>query len=257
MAAGTQPDSRPSATPPNAAPRTNTTSARLSSNAPCRVALPSRRASGPSSRSLAAPTVQSSRGIHAPPGRSTEHASASGNPTPAATRARVSASAARDTAGPPRDGSALRSLRDLDRAARAVTPQQHVERSRPAVAGPGGREGQYDARRTPPGEPALQPFFQHRRLVFRVEAAPVNDQDAAKPGADAVREKPVHHRARLLGRQSVQVDVRLPGEIPTPQPPHEPRIETDDGAFDVLARVGDVESRRAGDEVREQHQRLG
>src|SRR5437870_5821774 len=156
MAAGTQPDSRPSATPPNAAPRTNTTSARLSSNAPCRVALPSRRASGPSSRSLAAPTVQSSRGVQAPPGRSTERASASGNPTPAATRARVSASAARDTAGPPRDGSALRSLRDLDRTARAVTPQEQ-------------------------------------------------------------------------------------------------RIEADDGAFDVLARVGDVESRRAGDEVREQH----
>ena len=47
--------------------------------------------------------------------------------------------------------------------------------------------------------------------------------------------------ARLLHDQTMEVQVRLPGEVPIAQSPDDPRIETHDTTFDVLVRVGDIE----------------
>jgi hypothetical protein len=54
----------------------------------------------------------------------------------------------------------------------------------------------------------------------------------------------------------VQVDVRLPRVVAAPQPAEDARIEPDDRALDVLARVADVEAGAAVDQIGQESERF-
>src|SRR6185295_8556907 len=55
----------------------------------------------------------------------------------------------------------------------------------------------------------------------------------------------------------MQVDICLPREVAAPEAPRDPRVETDDRALDVLARVTDVETGGTLHEIREGGECLG
>src|SRR5262245_58493620 len=80
-----------------------------------------------------------------------------------------------------------RPLGDPDRPRAAFAPQQHVERTRTAVAGPCGREGEDDLRDAPVRQPGLEPLLQDRRAVLRVVSAAVHDQHAPATGPKALQ----------------------------------------------------------------------
>src|SRR6185369_179347 len=100
-------------------------------------------------------------------------------------------------------------------------------------------------------------LLQHRHLVLRVEAASVDDEHAAMALACAADDEPLECLAGLRSRLPVQIEVGLPCEVPAPQPADEPRIEPDDVALDIFARLADVKSRVAAHEVAQLRERFG
>src|SRR5713226_2927037 len=59
--------------------------------------------------------------------------------------------------------------------------EQDVHGAGAAVMGAGAGESQHVPSKSVGGHPALERFLQHRDLVFRMQAAAVNDQHAALP----------------------------------------------------------------------------
>src|SRR4051812_45000255 len=181
-------------------------------------------------------------------------ASATAKSGASSTRRRVQTSAALI------DGSgslALRAVEDRDGLLRATaTPEQHVHRARAAIGRTRGGEREHQPTDPAVRQPVLEPFLQHRDLLSRVATATVHDQHAAMAVARRRHHETLDGVARRRGRHAVQVERRVIRELAVTQPAQDTRVETDDRALDVLARVADVEAASARDEIRKDRERL-
>jgi len=109
--------------------------------------------------------------------------------------------------------------------------QEYVEGAGPAVAGPGGGEGEDQPLEPPRFSQEDRLLLEHRDLVPGVEAPAVNDKDAPETSQHAGHDEAVHCDPGLLGGHAVEIEVGLMGELSLAELAEEIRVDTDHGSL--------------------------
>src|SRR5262249_29729053 len=120
----------------------------------------------------------------------------------------------------------LGAVRDVDRPLGVTAPaEQDVQCAAAAVAHARAGAGEYQARPRAACQPGHDAVFEHRDLIFGVQTAAVDDQDAALALALRGGEEAVDCDACFLRRHAVQVEEALVGEITGAQTADESAVE--------------------------------